>query len=56
MDVIREAADRGVMIVSVTQCTHGSVSALYATGKALMDMGVLPGNDMTPEAALVKMG
>ena len=37
------------------QCTNGNVSGLYATGKALLDIGVIPGNDMTPEAALTKM-
>ena len=45
----------GLIIISVTQCTSGSVSGLYATGKALLDMGVIPGNDMTPEAALTKL-
>ena len=55
MRLFKDAAARGVIIVSVTQCMSGSVSALYATGKALLDMGVIPGNDMTPEAALTKL-
>ena len=55
MRLFKDAAARGVIIVSVTQCTSGSVSGLYATGKALLDMGVIPGNDMTPEAALTKL-
>ena len=55
MSLLKDATERGVLIVSVTQCTHGSVSGLYATGKALLDIGVIPGNDITPEAALVKL-
>ncbi len=33
----------------------GGVSALYETGKALTDCGVIPGADLTPEAALTKL-
>jgi lysophospholipase len=43
------------MIITVTQCTHGSVSSLYATGKSLLDIGIVPGSDITPEAALTKL-
>jgi len=28
---------------------------MYETGKALLDCGVVPGADMTPEAALAKL-
>ncbi len=49
MEAIREAADRGVIILSVTQCVSGGVSGLYETGKALLDAGVIPGSDITPE-------
>lgn len=28
---------------------------MYETGKALLDCGVIPGADMTPEAALAKL-
>ena len=55
MRLLKDASARGVIIVSVTQCSSGMVSGLYATGKALLDIGVIPGNDMTPEAALTKM-
>ena len=55
MRLFKDATARGVIIVSVTQCTSGSVSALYATGKSLLDLGVIPGNDMTPETALTKL-
>ena len=32
MEAIAEASKRGVLIISVTQCTHGGVSGLYETG------------------------
>ena len=41
--------------MSTTQCVSGGVSGLYATGKALLDAGVIAGNDVTPEAALTKL-
>ena len=38
-----------------SQCSHGAVSGIYETGKALIDAGVIPGSDITPEAALTKL-
>jgi lysophospholipase len=55
VDMISEATKRGVIIVNVTQCARGCVSGTYETGKALSDAGVIPGSDMTPEAALSKL-
>ncbi|KAJ3398763.1 hypothetical protein HDV05_002325, partial [Chytridiales sp. JEL 0842] len=52
---IKEATDRGVVIVNCTQCLRGLVSDLYETGKALVKIGVVPGSDMTPECALTKL-
>ena len=55
LQLFREATARGVIIISVTQCVQGSVSGEYETGKALLDCGVIPGADLTPEAALTKL-
>ena len=52
---LRDASDRGVVIVNVTQCLRGRVRPTYTSGHALVDAGVVPGADMTPEAALAKL-
>ncbi|HHH29765.1 MAG TPA: type I asparaginase [Polyangiaceae bacterium] len=53
--VLYEASKRGVVIVNVTQCLRGCVRTRYRTGQALVDAGVVPGGDMTPEAAMSKL-
>lgn len=53
--LIQEAVGRGVIIVNCTQCLKGAVVNNYETGKALFDIGVLSGSDITPEAALTKL-
>ena len=56
LDVLRQASDRGVVLVNCSQCLEGSVRMdAYATGKALADAGVVSGFDMNPEAALTKL-
>ncbi|XP_033640843.1 L-asparaginase 1-like [Asterias rubens] len=55
IQAIKEATQRGVLIINCTQCAKGSVSATYRTGMALLDAGVVPGCDITPEAALTKL-
>ena len=47
MNVFKEACDRGVVIVTVSQCTKGSVSDSYETGRTLLASGVVAGGDMT---------
>jgi len=50
------AAPREVVVVNCSQCHGGSVrQGLYSTGAALARCGVIPGFDMTPEAALTKL-
>lgn len=49
-------ASKGQTIVGISQCLHGSVEmGVYAAGTGLVECGVVPGRDMTPEAALAKL-
>jgi len=55
IDTLTEASER-VAVVDVTQCPSGSVYlADYATGAAMKAAGVIPGADLTSEAALAKL-
>lgn len=55
LQAFQEATDRGVVIVNITQCLQGEVSAIYAVGKKLAAVGVVAGADLTPECALTKL-
>lgn len=53
MQAIKEACERGVVVVAISQCAKGTVSDAYETGRTLLDTGVVAGGDMTPEVGLV---
>ncbi|XP_059209548.1 60 kDa lysophospholipase isoform X2 [Centropristis striata] len=55
LEELKKATDSGVIIINCTQCLRGTVSTSYNTGKVLMDAGLIPGCDLTPEAALSKL-
>ena len=44
-NIIRDAVDRGIVIVNITQCLTGSVNPLYAPGMVLGRAGVVAGGD-----------
>jgi 60kDa lysophospholipase len=53
INALKEACDRGVVIVAISQCQKGAVSDAYETGRTLRQAGVVPGIDMTPEVGTV---
>lgn len=56
LDVLREARRRGIVLVNVTQCVGGRVEqGRYQTSRALADMGVVGGKDLTTDAAVTKL-
>jgi len=53
---LQRAIARGLVVINSSQCPDGSVDMeTYATGRALLDCGVLSAFDMTHEAALIKL-
>lgn len=56
IDSFRESIEAGKVITNISQCSGGTVEmGLYATGKGLLEAGVISGRDLTSEAALTKM-
>jgi len=50
------AREQEIMVINCTQCLRGKVDmAGYANGQTLQEVGVLSGQDMTPEATLAKL-
>jgi len=55
-DVIANAVKNGVVVALASQCIWGRVNMnVYDTGRDLLNLGVIPLEDMFPETALVKL-
>jgi glutamyl-tRNA(Gln) amidotransferase subunit D len=53
---LRELIDSGTTVVMTSQCLQGRVcDRVYDTGRDLIQIGVIEGEDILPEVALVKM-
>jgi L-asparaginase len=56
IDSLAQAIENGLCIINVTQCNEGFVEqGRYKTSSALSRIGVVPGADLTTEAALTKL-
>ncbi len=56
MNALAETIDSGVIIYNVSQCSGGEViPGRYESSKRLMEIGVVSGGDITPEAAVTKL-
>jgi glutamyl-tRNA(Gln) amidotransferase subunit D len=55
-NAIKNAVTRGVVVALASQCIWGRVNMnVYDTGRDLLNLGVVPLDDMFPETALVKL-
>ncbi len=53
---IERAIQEGIAVVMTSQCLWGRINMnVYRTGVELLNMGVIPGEDMLPETAYVKL-
>ncbi len=53
---IERAVEEGLAVVMTSQCLFGRVNMnVYSTGRRLLAAGVIPGDDMLPETAYVKL-
>ncbi|WP_196891290.1 asparaginase [Aureivirga marina] len=56
VNLLKEAIDKNIRIVDVTQCAGGSVIlGHYETSQELQKIGVINGKDITTESAIVKL-
>ncbi|WFO76112.1 Glu-tRNA(Gln) amidotransferase subunit GatD [Desulfurococcaceae archaeon MEX13E-LK6-19] len=56
IDSIKRAVEEGIPVVMTSQCLFGRINMhVYSTGRKLLAAGVIPGSDMLPETAYVKL-
>jgi glutamyl-tRNA(Gln) amidotransferase subunit D len=56
IEALRRAVENGIPVVMTSQCIWGRINMnVYRRGVELLRIGVIPGEDMIPETALVKL-
>jgi L-asparaginase len=56
LDLLKNALEKGIFIVDVTQCVGGSVNfGQYETSIQLQKIGLIDGKDITTESAIAKL-
>jgi L-asparaginase len=56
IDCLKKVIDEGIIVLNISQCPGGMViQGKYETSKALNEIGVISGADMTIEAAVTKL-
>lgn len=56
IEILKEYINKGLIVLNISQCPGGMVmQGKYETSKALAEIGVISGGDMTMEAAVTKL-